>query len=235
MLTLVGMYTRRRGRRDGDASPRRNDWAIGTTLLFMTLGVVVSDMRVAPVQADVSPGVGWLLIVLLGLVISLDIDRTHSWARDAGNRMTDEATGHRDHWAERRSVRYLLRLSSQRNVEVNMVPPDTRELDRLMRLGRTIQILREYSLMSLLPVMLLRLVVGDVMLYVGSAYLSVIVVLAWGLVPRLAPRIREVARALYAAGCITTERYNEAAVLVNNMLFQGPPRPDDKPPMPLRH
>jgi hypothetical protein len=27
--------------------------------------------------------------VLLGLVISLDIDRTHSWARDAGNRMTD--------------------------------------------------------------------------------------------------------------------------------------------------
>ncbi|HEY0024477.1 MAG TPA: hypothetical protein VGB24_16300 [Longimicrobium sp.] len=89
MLTLVGMYTRRLGRRDGDPSPRRNDWAIGTTLLFMTFGVVVSDMRVAPVEADVSPGVGWLLIVLLGLVISLDIDRTHSWARDAGNRMTD--------------------------------------------------------------------------------------------------------------------------------------------------
>ncbi|HZG44048.1 MAG TPA: hypothetical protein VEY93_13920 [Longimicrobium sp.] len=40
-------------------------------------------------EADVSPGVGWLLIVLLGLVISLDIDGTQSWARDAGNRMTD--------------------------------------------------------------------------------------------------------------------------------------------------
>lgn len=116
-----------------------------------------------------------------------------------------------------------------------MVPPDTRELDRLMRLGRTIQILREYSLMSLLPVMLLRLVIGDVMLYVGSAYLSVIIVLTWGVVPRLGPRIRDVARALYAAGSITTERYNEAAVLVNDMLFQGPPQPDDKPPMPLRH
>lgn len=89
LLTVVGMYTRRLGRRDGDASPRRNDWAIGTTLLFVTLGVVVSDIRVAPVQTDVSPGVGWLLIVLLGLVISLDIDRTHSWVRDAGNRMTD--------------------------------------------------------------------------------------------------------------------------------------------------
>jgi len=48
ILTLVGMYTRRLGRRDGDASPRRNDWAIDTTLLFMTFGVVVSDMRMAP-------------------------------------------------------------------------------------------------------------------------------------------------------------------------------------------
>jgi hypothetical protein len=89
MLTLVGMYTRRLGRREGDPTPRRNDWAIGTTLLFMTFGVVVSDIRMAPVAADVSPSVGWLLIVLLGLVISLDIDRTHSWGRDAGNRMTD--------------------------------------------------------------------------------------------------------------------------------------------------
>jgi hypothetical protein len=89
MLTLVGMYTRRLGRRDGDASPRRNDWAIGTTLLFMTLGVVVSDIRVAPMEADVSPGIGWLLTVLLALLASVDIDRTHSWVRDTGNRMTD--------------------------------------------------------------------------------------------------------------------------------------------------
>jgi hypothetical protein len=36
------------------------------------------------------------------------------------------------------------------------------------------------------------------------------------------------------AADVSPERYNEAAVLVNNLLFQGPPRPDDKPPMPLR-
>jgi hypothetical protein len=89
MLTLVGMYTRRLGRREGDLTPRRNDWAIGTTLLFMTFGVVVSDIRMAPVAADVSPSLGWLLIVLLGLLISVDIDRTRSWVRDSANRMTD--------------------------------------------------------------------------------------------------------------------------------------------------
>lgn len=89
MLTLVGMYTRRLGRREGDPAPRRNDWAIGTTLLFMTFGVVVSDIRTAPVGADVSPGVGWLLIVLLGLLISVDIDRARSWVRDSANMMTD--------------------------------------------------------------------------------------------------------------------------------------------------
>ncbi|HEY7767076.1 hypothetical protein [Longimicrobium sp.] len=112
---------------------------------------------------------------------------------------------------------------------------NARELDRLMRVGGIAQFLRENALTVLLPVLMLQLVLGEVMLYVFSGYAFVIVVIAWGIVPRLGPRIRDVARALYAAGCITTERYNEAAVLVNNMLFQGPPRPDDKPPMPLRH
>ncbi|WP_331022965.1 hypothetical protein [Longimicrobium sp.] len=84
MLTLVGMYTRRLGRREGDPTPRRNDWAIGTTLLFMTFGIVVSDIRLAEAGTDVSPAIGWLLVLVLALLMSVDVDREHSWQRDGG-------------------------------------------------------------------------------------------------------------------------------------------------------
>ena len=82
MLTLVGMYTRRLGRREGDRTPRRNDWALGTTLLFMTFGVVVSDIRTTAPGVDVTPALGWLLMTMLGLFGSVDLDREHSWKRD---------------------------------------------------------------------------------------------------------------------------------------------------------
>jgi hypothetical protein len=38
VLMLVGVFAKRLGRRDGDESPRRNDWAVGTTVLLMLLG-----------------------------------------------------------------------------------------------------------------------------------------------------------------------------------------------------
>jgi hypothetical protein len=43
-LMIVGVFARRLGRRDGDNSPRRNDWAVGTTMLLMLLGTVVADI-----------------------------------------------------------------------------------------------------------------------------------------------------------------------------------------------
>jgi hypothetical protein len=86
ILTLVGMYTRRLGRREGDPTPRRNDWAIATTLLFMTFGIVVSDIRLAGAGTDPSPALGWLLVLILGLLMSVDVDREHSWQRDGGEK-----------------------------------------------------------------------------------------------------------------------------------------------------
>ncbi|HLM66910.1 MAG TPA: hypothetical protein VK358_05240 [Longimicrobium sp.] len=82
ILCLVGMYARRLGRRDGDDSPRRNDWAIATTLLFMTFGIVVSDIRQAPAGTDVSAMLTWLLFTLVAIFVSVDVDRTHSWEVD---------------------------------------------------------------------------------------------------------------------------------------------------------
>ncbi|HZG44049.1 MAG TPA: hypothetical protein VEY93_13925 [Longimicrobium sp.] len=64
---------------------------------------------------------------------------------------------------------------------------DARELDRLMRVGGIAQSLRENALTVLLPARLLQLVLGEVMLYVFSGYAFVVVVIAWGVVPRLGP------------------------------------------------
>lgn len=89
MLTLVGMYTRRLGRREGDRTPRRNDWALGTTLLIMTFGVVVSDIRAAEPGVDVTPALGWLLMTMLGLFVSVDLDREYSWQRERGGSRTE--------------------------------------------------------------------------------------------------------------------------------------------------
>lgn len=88
MLTLIGMYTRRLGRREGDPTPRRNDWAIGTSLLFMTFGVVVSDIRAAAAGTHVAPTLGWLLVVVLAMFASVDLDREHSWQCDSGGTTT---------------------------------------------------------------------------------------------------------------------------------------------------
>jgi hypothetical protein len=80
LLMLVGVFARRLGRRDGDNSPRRNDWAVGTTVLLMLLGTVVADFRTA---ADVSYLLMWLVGVLATAFLSLDHDRYKSWERDS--------------------------------------------------------------------------------------------------------------------------------------------------------
>ena len=80
VLMLIGVYAKRLGRRDGDESPRRNDWAVGTTILLMVLGTVLGDMRTA--QAPIKE-LSWLIGVLVTAFISLDHDRFRSWERNS--------------------------------------------------------------------------------------------------------------------------------------------------------
>ncbi len=80
VLTMVGVFAKRLGRRDGDDSPRSNDWAVGTTVLLMLLGTVLGDIRTA--QAHVSELLAWLLGLLFTAFLSLDHDRFRSWKRD---------------------------------------------------------------------------------------------------------------------------------------------------------
>jgi hypothetical protein len=79
---LIGVFAKRLGRRDGDSAPRRNDWAVATTILLMTLGVITGDLlRVTPGKtADLT---AWLVGILLVIFISIDHDRYRSWVSTA--------------------------------------------------------------------------------------------------------------------------------------------------------
>jgi hypothetical protein len=86
-LLIIGVLARRLGRRDGDPSPRRNDWAIGTTLLLMALGTILGDLW--DQQSRVTFPLYWLIGVLMAAFVSLDHDRSMSWVRDAAGLPTD--------------------------------------------------------------------------------------------------------------------------------------------------
>ena len=83
ILMLVGVLAKRLGRRDGDDSPRQNDWAVGTTILLMLLGIMVGDLRGAHTQVEGL--LGWLVGLLITTFFSLDHDRFRSWERDAAD------------------------------------------------------------------------------------------------------------------------------------------------------
>lgn len=86
IFLLIGVYARRLGRRDGDDTPRRNDWAVATSLLLMTFGTVASDLRNARTGEEIVALFGWLIGLLIMLFISMDYDRHLSWERDASDR-----------------------------------------------------------------------------------------------------------------------------------------------------
>lgn len=88
LLLLVGVMARRLGRRDGDSSPRINDWAVGTTLLLMVLGTIIGDLRTTPTKT--SALLGWLIGILFTTFLSLDHDRYRSWIRDTNGLPTTD-------------------------------------------------------------------------------------------------------------------------------------------------
>jgi hypothetical protein len=88
-LMLVGVFAKRLGRRDGDDSPRRNDWAVSTTVLLMLLGTILGDIRTA--QGQISEPLTWLSGVLVTVFVSIDHDRFRSWQLDPqGNPLRDK-------------------------------------------------------------------------------------------------------------------------------------------------
>jgi hypothetical protein len=81
VFVLIGVLANRLGRRDGDDSPRRNDWAVGTTLLLTTLGVVASDLPTFAQRNDFVTFFGAFILYLAFVFLSIDNDRYRSWER----------------------------------------------------------------------------------------------------------------------------------------------------------
>lgn len=82
-LMIVGVFANQLGRRDGDDSPRRNDWAVNTTLLLMVLGTILGDLGEKQQQiGELLNLLGWLIGVLVAAFASLSYDRYSSWERD---------------------------------------------------------------------------------------------------------------------------------------------------------
>lgn len=88
---VIGVLAKFLGRRDGDDSPHRNrnDCAVGTTVLLMTLAKVVADIQIAASQSVTAsqsvkypPTVDlllWLIAILLAAFAFVNFDRYVSW------------------------------------------------------------------------------------------------------------------------------------------------------------
>ena len=90
---LINVFVRRLGRRDGDKSPRRNDWAVATSVLMMVIATIVRDIQ--NTQIDPSGGLTWIVVLLASVFVSTDHDRHRSWIH---NPTTGTVTEHKRLW-----------------------------------------------------------------------------------------------------------------------------------------
>ena len=85
IFIFIGVFINRLGRRDGDNTPKINDWAVGTITLLTALGGIAADLStqaIAKSEEDILPLVGWFILVFFALIISIDNDRYRSWKRN---------------------------------------------------------------------------------------------------------------------------------------------------------
>jgi hypothetical protein len=95
VFLVIGVFANKLGRRDGDDSPRRNDWAVSTTVLLMTFGKVTGDLLVRVGHPELQGrGVGssvvWMLGIIAAVFISIEHDRYRSWVKDDDGKPTDQ-------------------------------------------------------------------------------------------------------------------------------------------------
>lgn len=83
-LLFIGVLARRLGRRDGDDSPRLNDWAVGTSVLLMAFSAAINDFRNISQtnQNALVNHLEFLVAMIFCVYLSIDHDRYRSWVRD---------------------------------------------------------------------------------------------------------------------------------------------------------
>jgi hypothetical protein len=86
---LIGVAANGLSRRDGDKSPPINDWAFGTQVFLMTIGVIANDFRIQS-KSHSAEFFGIFVGTFLLFVLSMRHDRINSWIRDPAGLPTDE-------------------------------------------------------------------------------------------------------------------------------------------------
>lgn len=79
-FSFIGIYSRKLGRRDGDDTPKQNDWALSTTILLMCVSVILTDVK--SISTNLTDSIAWLALFLVMIFASLSHDRYNSWVRD---------------------------------------------------------------------------------------------------------------------------------------------------------
>ncbi|MEW8436622.1 MAG: hypothetical protein AB2689_00550 [Candidatus Thiodiazotropha taylori] len=80
-FVVVGAFAARLGRKDGDGTPAINHFAVGTTVLSMSLATILSDITINS-AGNLEGNFIWATFYLLFIFVSIDIDRFSSWQRD---------------------------------------------------------------------------------------------------------------------------------------------------------
>jgi len=80
IFVTVGIYANRLGRKDGDDTPKINYFAVGTSVFIMSLATILADIHVNE-EGGVEGSFGWIVIYLLCIFVSIDLDRYSSWGR----------------------------------------------------------------------------------------------------------------------------------------------------------
>ena len=87
LFAAIGVLAKRLGRRDGDDSPLRNDWAVGTSVSLMTFGKIASDLldllasAVVPTTGYTSEIGWWLFGMVCAIFFLIHQDRFNSWCK----------------------------------------------------------------------------------------------------------------------------------------------------------
>lgn len=81
----VGIYANRLGRKDGDDTPGINFFAVGSSVLIMSLATILADIHIN-VAGNLEGNFGWIIFYMLFIFVSVDVDRYSSWERcEQGN------------------------------------------------------------------------------------------------------------------------------------------------------
>lgn len=90
VLMAIGVFAAWLGRRDGDDSPKHNDWAVNSTLFLMVIGTILGDLGDSKLQQDeVIDLFAWLVGVFFSIFASLTYDRFASWVPDKQGKPTN--------------------------------------------------------------------------------------------------------------------------------------------------